>query len=50
MNTNTAPRAPRPVFGLPPVPVCAAGVERAYVAAIRIPSTDPFPEPIGRTL
>lgn len=45
--TNTTPRAPRPVFGLPPVPVCASGVERAYVAAIRTPSKDPVPKPVG---
>jgi hypothetical protein len=37
-NTNTTPRAPRPVYGLPPVPVCAAGVERAYRAAIELTS------------
>ncbi len=36
MNTSTTPRAPRPVYGLPPVPVCASGVERAYRDAMEL--------------
>lgn len=47
--TNTTPRSPRPVFGLPPVPVCAYGVARAYLDAIRTPSTDPAPAPRDRS-